>query len=162
MNLSTCPAAPRSVTCFSPCFFSLGISDIKLMQKLLFCSAITPAWIPWMCRNHVVSLASDYDELGIVWTAAINNCWLLWGFFFCVCENWDVPHSMAPRFCSKEKKKSWDSTAFLMAESFASVPTAESHFRAPLKFKLVSTGWPAVCVYVIHITGVADNSDFWM
>lgn len=49
-----------------------------------------------------------------------------------------------------------------MTESFASVPTAESHFRTPLKFKLVSAGRPAVCVDVIHITVVADNSDFWM
>lgn len=49
-----------------------------------------------------------------------------------------------------------------MAESSASVPTAESHFRTPLKFKLVSTGKPTVCVDVIYIIIVADNSDFWL
>lgn len=90
--------------------------------------------------------------------------WTVVDFFeaFFWCQNWDVPHSIAPRFCSKGKKKSWDSTAFLIAESSASVPTAESHFRTPLKFKFVSTGKPRVCVDVIYIIIVAGNSDFWL
>lgn len=47
-----------------------------------------------------------------------------------------------------------------MAESPASVPTPESHFRIPLKFKFVCIDRPAACVNVIYIIIVADNSDF--
>lgn len=58
------------------------------------------------------------------------------------------------------KEKSWDSAAFLMAESPACVPTLESHFRT-LKFKFVHIDKPAACVNVIYIIIVVDNSDFW-
>lgn len=47
-----------------------------------------------------------------------------------------------------------------MAESPASVPTPESHFRTPLKFKFVCIDRPAACVNVIYIIIVADKSDF--
>lgn len=62
----------------------------------------------------------------------------------------------------KKKKKSWDSTAFLMAESSASVPTPESYFTTPLKEEFVSAGKPTACVNAIYVTIVADNSDCWM
>lgn len=47
-----------------------------------------------------------------------------------------------------------------MAESPASVPPPESPFRTPLKFQFVCIVRPAVCVNVIYIVTVADNSDF--
>lgn len=58
------------------------------------------------------------------------------------------------------KEKSWDSASFLMVESPASVPTPESHFRTPLKFRFVCIDRAAASVNVIYIIIVADNSDF--
>lgn len=47
-----------------------------------------------------------------------------------------------------------------MAEAPASVPTSESHFRTPLKFKFVCIDRPAACIKLMYIVTVADNKDF--